>query len=46
MLLDASKWQGYNFYSFWVIKGKPTGWVKLFIYVLRSGYGNLVVEEL
>ena len=26
MLLNASKFQGYNFYHFWVIKGKPTNW--------------------
>ena len=25
MLLNASKCQGYIFYRFWVIKGKPTG---------------------
>ena len=25
MLLNALKYQGYGFYSFWVIKGKPTG---------------------
>ena len=25
MLLNAAKFQGYNFYRFWVIKGKPTG---------------------
>ena len=25
MLLNAAKCQGYNFYRFWVIKGKPTG---------------------
>ena len=25
MLLNAAKFQGYNFYCFWVIKGKPTG---------------------
>ena len=25
MLLNAAKFQGYSFYSFWVIKGKPTG---------------------
>ena len=24
-LLNAAKFQGYNFYHFWVIKGKPTG---------------------
>ena len=24
MLLNAAKWQGYTFYGFWVIKGKPT----------------------
>ena len=24
MLLNAAKCQGYNFYCFWVIKGKPT----------------------
>ena len=25
MLLNAAKFQGYSFYRFWVIKGKPTG---------------------
>ena len=25
MLLNAEKYQGYIFYHFWVIKGKPTG---------------------
>ena len=25
MLLNAAKWQGYSYYRFWVIKGKPTG---------------------
>ena len=25
MLLNAAKCQGYSFYRFWVIKGKPTG---------------------
>ena len=25
MLLNAAKFQGYSFYCFWVIKGKPTG---------------------
>ena len=25
MLLNAAKLQGYSFYCFWVIKGKPTG---------------------
>ena len=25
MLLNAAKFQGYSFYQFWVIKGKPTG---------------------
>ena len=25
MLLNAAKCHGYNFYCFWVIKGKPTG---------------------
>ena len=29
MLLNAAKFQGYDFYRFWVIKGKPTGGVKL-----------------
>ena len=24
MLRNAAKWQGYSFYHFWVIKGKPT----------------------
>ena len=27
MLLNATKCQGYSFYGFWVIKGKPTGGV-------------------
>ena len=26
MLLNAAKFRCYSFYSFWVIKGKPTGW--------------------
>ena len=26
ILLNAAKCQGYGFYRFWVIKGKPTGW--------------------
>ena len=25
MLLNAAKSQGYSFYRFWIIKGKPTG---------------------
>ena len=25
MLLNAAKCQGYSFYLFWVIRGKPTG---------------------
>ena len=25
MLLNDTKWQGYGFYPFWFIKGKPTG---------------------
>ena len=25
MLLNAAKFQGYSFYRFWVIKGKPAG---------------------
>ena len=25
MLLNAAKYQGYSFYRFWVIEGKPTG---------------------
>ena len=29
MLLNAAKCQGYSFYPCWVIKGKPTGRVKL-----------------
>ena len=24
MLLNAAKFQGYSFYRFWIIKGKPT----------------------
>ena len=29
MLLHVAKFQSYSFYRFWVIKGKPTGGVKL-----------------
>ena len=29
ILLNAAKWQGYSFYRFWIIKGKPTKEVKL-----------------
>ena len=29
MLLNAAKFQGYSFYRFWVIKGKPTEGLKL-----------------
>ena len=29
MSLKAAKCQGYSFYYFWVIKGKPTGGIKL-----------------
>ena len=29
VLQNAAKFQGYSFYRFWVIKGKPTGAVKL-----------------
>ena len=29
LLLNATKCQGYNFYRFRGMKGKPTGWVKL-----------------
>ena len=29
MLLNAAKYQGYSFYRFWVIKGRPTWGVKL-----------------
>ena len=29
MLLNAAKSQGYSLYYLWVIKGKPTGGVKL-----------------
>ena len=29
MLLNAAKCQGYSFYRFWVIKGKPTGECKI-----------------
>ena len=28
MLINAAKFQGYSFYRFWVITGKPTGGVK------------------
>ena len=29
MLLNTAKSQGYSLYCFWVIKGKPTGGVKI-----------------
>ena len=29
MFLNAAKFQGYSFYRFWVINGKPTGGVKI-----------------
>ena len=29
MLLNAAKCHGHSFYQVWVIKGKPTGGVKL-----------------
>ena len=29
MLLNAAKYQGYSFYRFWVIRGKPIGEIKL-----------------
>ena len=29
MLLNAVKFQGYSFYRFWIIKGKPTGGGKI-----------------
>ena len=29
MLLNAAKCQGYSFYHFWVVKGKPTRGLKL-----------------
>ena len=34
ILLNAAKFQGYSFYHFWVIKGKPTG----------GGEGRLVLS--
>ena len=27
MFLNAAKYQGYSFYRFWVINGKPAGWI-------------------
>ena len=29
MLLNVAKFQGYSFYRFWVIKGKPAGGSKI-----------------
>ena len=29
MLLNAAKCQGYSFYHFWVIKGKPTPHIRV-----------------
>ena len=36
MLLNAAKCQGYSFYRFWVIKGKPTGDLILHIYLYAT----------
>ena len=38
MLLNAAKCQGYSFYCFWVIKGKPTGGKKLPLAQIRVNY--------
>ena len=35
MLLNTAKFQGYSFYRFGVIKGKPTGGIKLPLYLLN-----------
>ena len=37
MLLNAAKCQGYSFYRFWVIKGKPTGGSKITLPPPRLG---------
>ena len=36
MLLNAAKCQGYSFYCFWIIQGKPRGSVKLNALLLRQ----------
>ena len=51
MLMNAAKFQGYSFNRFWVIKGKPTGGVKLpppHIRVELIGYNlkNIFLEKL
>ena len=38
MLLNDTKGQGYSFYRFWVIKGKPTTGGEEPLYVWYSGY--------
>ena len=37
MLPKAAKVQGYSFYPFWVIKGKPTGFSRLWL-ILRTSW--------
>ena len=32
MSLNAAKYQGFSFYNFWVIKGKPIGGGNSYIY--------------
>ena len=43
MLLNAAKFQGYSFYCFWVIKGKPIGIFKNYLSVIASKTGLLRV---
>ena len=43
MLLYAAKFQGYSFYRFWVVKGKPTGgWIS----PSRQITGNVLISIL
>ena len=52
MLLNAAKFQDYNFYCFWVIKGKPTGWeitlleMLYFLVLIIVDHLILVIEKI
>ena len=52
MLLNAAKFQDYNFYCFWVIKGKPIGWeitlleMLYFLVLIIVDHLILVIEKI
>ena len=45
MLLNATKYQAYSFYCFWVIKGKPTGSIKVPPTPIRVNFDETYIEE-